>query len=184
MGSNGGLAGAGSGPRQAWIWRRDPLCAGRARWAETRRVQEAEETASSGARVNYARARHRSGRVPAPRQLERRDRPAQAQEALHARPTARASSFSPPRAQGGHHGGGDDLSALCARHLVASNQGGVSSPVAAAVPAAGYLSEDTDGGGSIREVELEYAETEDGPSSYTHDGRWTGRRASPRPLIV
>jgi hypothetical protein len=62
--------------------------------------------------------------------------------------------------------------------------GGVSSPVAGAVPATGYLSEDTDGGGSIREVELEYAETEDGPPSYTHDGRWTGRHASPRPLIV
>jgi hypothetical protein len=37
------------------------------------------------------------------------------------------------------------------------------------VRAAGYLSEDTDGVGSSGEDELEYADTEGGPPSYTHD---------------
>jgi hypothetical protein len=56
--------------------------------------------------------------------------------------------------------------------------------VAAAVHVAGYPSEDTDGGGSIGEVELEYAETEDGLPNYTLDGRWTGTHVSPWPLIM
>ncbi|KAJ7347263.1 hypothetical protein DFH08DRAFT_1002010 [Mycena albidolilacea] len=63
----------------------------------------------------------------------------------------------------------DAMSALCARHLVASDQGERRGPVAAAVRAAGYLSEDTDGVGSSGEDELEYADTEGGPPSYTHD---------------
>jgi hypothetical protein len=43
--------------------------------------------------------------------------------------------------------------------------------VAAAVRAAGYLSEETDGVGSSGsgEDELEYADAESGPPSYTHD---------------
>ncbi|KAJ7601488.1 hypothetical protein B0H17DRAFT_969664, partial [Mycena rosella] len=64
----------------------------------------------------------------------------------------------------------DDMSTLCARHLVASDhQGERRGPVAAAVRAAGYLSEETDGVGSSGEDEFEYADAEGGPPSYTHD---------------
>ncbi|KAJ7196245.1 hypothetical protein GGX14DRAFT_473834 [Mycena pura] len=64
----------------------------------------------------------------------------------------------------------DDMSALCARHLVASDHGEERrGPVAAAVRAAGYHSEETDGAGSSGEDELEYADAEGGPPSYTHD---------------
>ncbi|KAJ7107770.1 hypothetical protein C8R44DRAFT_843034 [Mycena epipterygia] len=64
----------------------------------------------------------------------------------------------------------DAMSTLCARHLVASDhQGERRGPVAAAVRAAGYLSEETDGVGSSGEDELEYADAEGGPPSYTHD---------------
>ncbi|KAJ6540570.1 hypothetical protein B0H19DRAFT_332296 [Mycena capillaripes] len=63
----------------------------------------------------------------------------------------------------------DDMSTLCARHLVASDQVDRRGPVAAAVRGAGYLSEATDGAGSSEEDELEYTDAEGGPPSYTHD---------------
>ncbi|KAF8199371.1 hypothetical protein K438DRAFT_2016120 [Mycena galopus ATCC 62051] len=64
----------------------------------------------------------------------------------------------------------DEMRTHCARHLVASDQGDRRGPVAAAVRAAGYLSEETDGVGSSEEDELEYADAEEGgPPSYTHD---------------
>ncbi|KAF8173181.1 hypothetical protein K438DRAFT_1850657 [Mycena galopus ATCC 62051] len=72
----------------------------------------------------------------------------------------------------------NDIRMLCARYLVASEQMERSGPVAAAVRAAGYVSdEEEDGegtdeeGSSIEEEEddgLEYADAEGGPPSYTN----------------
>ncbi|KAJ6550854.1 hypothetical protein DFH09DRAFT_1262706 [Mycena vulgaris] len=111
--------------------------------------------------------------------------PSAATAASHKRTgtTTRGSIRRSLRLRGGEHawsfrarsredmiGWWDDISTLCARHLVASDhQEERRGPVAAAVRAAGYLSEETDGVGSSEEDELEYADAEGGPPSYTHD---------------
>ncbi|KAJ7706742.1 hypothetical protein B0H17DRAFT_1034375 [Mycena rosella] len=70
----------------------------------------------------------------------------------------------------------NDVRMLCARYLVASEQMERSGPVAAAVRAAGYVSEEEDGetddeGSSVEEEEeedgLEYGDAEGGPPSYS-----------------
>ncbi|KAJ7872788.1 hypothetical protein B0H14DRAFT_2721237 [Mycena olivaceomarginata] len=71
----------------------------------------------------------------------------------------------------------NDIRMLCARYLVASEQMERSGPVAAAVRAAGYVSEEedeneSDEGSSVEEDEdeegLEYADAEAGPPSYSN----------------
>ncbi|KAJ7163876.1 hypothetical protein C8R43DRAFT_918869 [Mycena crocata] len=69
----------------------------------------------------------------------------------------------------------DDIRVLCARALVPSEQGSRNGPVAAAVRAAGYLSEEdgTDEGSTVEEEDdLEYVDADDGtsPPSYSHMG--------------
>ncbi|KAF7302372.1 PH domain-containing protein [Mycena chlorophos] len=81
----------------------------------------------------------------------------------------------------------NDIRMLCARYLVASEQMERSGPVAAAVRAAGYLSEDEDGseeGSSVEEDEedgLEYVDADGEPPSYSmpHSALVTGANGYP-----